>query len=113
MIPDKRQQILTAHAAFICQVVEFSQNSDRKAEFETNKTRRWPDIIRGGQEIHTPPDVWGEETTGYMQGVAGSPGVVTGADYQSLVERFIAEDPLVERRQQLFEAVQRSEVGIS
>jgi len=34
MYPDKRQQLLTAHAAFICQVVELSQNRDRQAEFE-------------------------------------------------------------------------------
>ena len=34
MLPDKRQQLLTAHAAFICQVVKFSQSRDRRAEFE-------------------------------------------------------------------------------
>ncbi|MSP14050.1 MAG: hypothetical protein EXR62_13985 [Chloroflexi bacterium] len=55
-----------------------------RAEFEINRQRPWPDIIRGNQEIyrteghdteHTPPVVAGE---GELRGVAGSPGVVTG-----------------------------------
>ena len=34
-IPDQQQQIIQTHAAFICQVVEFSQNPDRARELET------------------------------------------------------------------------------
>jgi pyruvate,water dikinase len=54
------------------------QVRDRRAEFETNKSRRWPDIIRGGQEVHTAPVASGDAPPGHLQGVAGSPGVVTG-----------------------------------
>lgn len=55
MIPDKRQQILTAHAAFICQVVEFSQNRDRQAEFEelmsTAEQHGWKNLVQAVREI--------------------------------------------------------------
>jgi hypothetical protein len=55
MLPDKRQQILTAHAAFICQVVEFSQNRDRQAEFEqlmqTAEQHGWSSLVAAIREI--------------------------------------------------------------
>ena len=34
MQPSRDQQIIQAHAAFICQVVEFAQNADARAKFE-------------------------------------------------------------------------------
>jgi len=33
-LPDREQQIITAHAAFICKVVECSQNEGNRAEYE-------------------------------------------------------------------------------
>jgi len=50
----------------------------RRAEFEANKSRPWPDIIRGGQEIYAEAAVPAELAHGQLRGVAGSPGVVTG-----------------------------------
>jgi pyruvate,water dikinase len=50
----------------------------RRAEFETNKSRPWPDIIRGAQEIYAQDSVPAEAVDGQLSGVAGSPGRVTG-----------------------------------
>lgn len=33
-LPERQQQIITTHAAFICQVVELSQNEGRRGEYE-------------------------------------------------------------------------------
>ena len=55
MFPDKKQQLLTAHAAFICQVVEFSQNRDRRAEFEellrSAEQHGWKTLVQAIREI--------------------------------------------------------------
>ncbi|NIM94829.1 MAG: hypothetical protein GTO18_14105 [Anaerolineales bacterium] len=51
---------------------------ERREEFELNKTRHWPDIIRNGQEIYGDTAQPVEITDGAMTGIAGSPGVVTG-----------------------------------
>ena len=45
-----------------------------RAEFETNKKRPWPYIIRGDEEIYAQVEV----AEGDLQGLAGSPGVITG-----------------------------------
>jgi len=50
----------------------------RQAEFEANKGRPWPDIIRGSEEIYAEAAVPAEAAEGQLQGVASSPGVVTG-----------------------------------
>ncbi|MGD8491754.1 MAG: PEP-utilizing enzyme, partial [Anaerolineae bacterium] len=50
----------------------------RREEYETNKSRPWPDIIRDGQEIYAEAAVSTETVEGGLRGVAGSPGVVTG-----------------------------------
>jgi phosphohistidine swiveling domain-containing protein len=49
----------------------------RRAEFEEYKLRPWPDIIRGDQEIYSqgPSE---EGLDGQLQGIASSPGVVSG-----------------------------------
>jgi pyruvate,water dikinase len=49
-----------------------------RAEFEANKGRPWPDVIRGSEEIYAEDGVPVEAAEGQMGGVAGSPGVVTG-----------------------------------
>ncbi|MBL7183958.1 MAG: hypothetical protein ISS50_05875 [Anaerolineae bacterium] len=50
----------------------------RRAEFEANKLRPCPDIIRGSQEIYAEGARPAEATEGQLHGIAGSPGVVTG-----------------------------------
>ena len=50
----------------------------QRAEFEVNKSRPCPDIIRGGQEIYAEDSVPAEGLEGQLGGVAGSAGVVTG-----------------------------------
>lgn len=50
-----------------------------RAEFETNKRRPWPLVIRGSEEIYAEGAMTGaEEVEGQRRGVAGSPGVVSG-----------------------------------
>lgn len=50
----------------------------RQEEFEINKHRAWPDVIRGGREIFSQQASQGKDEAGRLEGVAGSPGVVTG-----------------------------------
>ena len=49
-LPDHEQQIIIAHAAFICEVVACSQNRERRAEFEelmrTASDNGWHDLVR-------------------------------------------------------------------
>jgi pyruvate,water dikinase len=49
-----------------------------RAEFEANKLRPCPDIIRGSQEIYAEGTRPAEASEGQLHGVAASPGVVTG-----------------------------------
>lgn len=52
---------------------------ENRDEFETNKRRPWPVVIRGSEEIYAEGSAAGdEEVEGQRRGVAGSPGVVTG-----------------------------------
>jgi pyruvate,water dikinase len=73
---------------------------ERREEFEINKSRPWPDIIRDGQEIFLDPPVLIETADGSMKGIAGSPGQVTG------VARVI-RDP------QEFEQLQKGEILVA
>jgi pyruvate,water dikinase len=50
----------------------------RRAEYELNKSRPWPDIIRGGRGIFAEAAGPVEQINGQLQGVAGSPGLITG-----------------------------------
>jgi pyruvate,water dikinase len=45
-----------------------------KQEYETNRTKPWPTVIRGDEEIYAHVEV----AEGDLQGIAGSPGVITG-----------------------------------
>jgi pyruvate,water dikinase len=49
-----------------------------RTEFETNKGRAWPVIIRGDEEVYAEGAADDEEVEGGRRGVAGSPGVITG-----------------------------------
>jgi rifampicin phosphotransferase len=50
----------------------------RQEEYETNKHRPWPNVIRGGREEYAQEVELSLDEEGRLQGVAGSPGVVTG-----------------------------------
>ncbi|MFC2046159.1 PEP/pyruvate-binding domain-containing protein [Chloroflexota bacterium] len=50
----------------------------RRAEYELNKSRPWPGIIRHGRGIYAEADGPVEAIDGQLHGVAGSPGLVTG-----------------------------------
>jgi pyruvate,water dikinase len=49
----------------------------RREEFEANKNRPWPNIVRGDQEIY-PEGVAPGSVEGDLHGIAGSPGVIGG-----------------------------------
>ncbi len=49
----------------------------RRAEFEANRLRPWPELVRGGREIYAGGAVAGA-VEGCLEGIAGSPGVITG-----------------------------------
>jgi phosphohistidine swiveling domain-containing protein len=52
--------------------------ADRRAEFEANKGRAWPDIIRGGEELLAEGREAVEVSEGQLGGLGASPGVATG-----------------------------------
>ncbi len=52
--------------------------ASRRAEYETNRTRPWPNIIRGKQEIYAGEGEAAEISGDTLKGVPGSPGLVTG-----------------------------------
>lgn len=50
----------------------------RREELEANRRRSWPNVIRGAQEIYATDNAPVREGIERLDGVAGSPGVVTG-----------------------------------
>jgi pyruvate,water dikinase len=50
----------------------------RREEFEASSSRLWPEIIRDGREIYLDTVEYSSIAEGDLQGVAGSPGIVTG-----------------------------------
>jgi len=50
----------------------------RRLEYEANKVRPWPVIIRGDQEIYSQETFQTQTTLDCLQGISGSPGLVTG-----------------------------------
>jgi phosphohistidine swiveling domain-containing protein len=52
--------------------------AERRAEFEANKGRAWPDIIRGGDELLVEGREAAEISAGQLGGLGASPGVATG-----------------------------------
>ncbi len=56
----------------------FETVHSRRTEYDLNRTRPWPNIIRGGREVFAESGQPLEASEGEVQGVAGSPGLVTG-----------------------------------
>ncbi len=54
-LPDRHQQIITIHAAFICQVVQLSQNEGDRPEYEAllkaAEESGWSDLVRAIRQI--------------------------------------------------------------
>jgi len=51
---------------------------ERRAEFESNRSRAWPDIIRGGEEFRAEGREAARLEEGQAAGLAASPGLATG-----------------------------------
>jgi pyruvate,water dikinase len=52
--------------------------AQRQQEYEANKHRPWPNAIHGEREEYAQVAEQSQDEAGHLQGVAGSPGVVTG-----------------------------------
>jgi phosphohistidine swiveling domain-containing protein len=52
--------------------------AERRAEFEANKGRAWPDIIRGDQELLAEGREAAQISAGQLGGLGASPGLATG-----------------------------------
>lgn len=52
--------------------------TERRREFDQNRSRRSPDVIRGTLEEFVSRPEAGDLADGVLQGIAGSPGVATG-----------------------------------
>ena len=52
--------------------------AERRAEFEANKDRAWPDIIRGAEELRAEGREPVQVSDGQVGGLGASPGVATG-----------------------------------
>jgi pyruvate,water dikinase len=52
--------------------------AQRREEYEANKLRPWPNVIHGEHEEYTQAAEPTQDEAGRLQGVAGSPGVVSG-----------------------------------
>jgi len=51
---------------------------ERRSEFEANKGRAWPDIIRGGEELSAEGRETAVVSEGQLGGLGASPGLATG-----------------------------------
>ena len=76
---DQSEDIYFLTLAEMDEVAERQESAKDKVlkarqEFDANLRRPWPNIIRGEEEIYPQAEI----TEGDLQGVAGSPGVVSG-----------------------------------
>lgn len=92
MYPDKQQQIISTHAAFICQVVEFAGNVDRHAELETLfRTARdagWQRLVRVLEAV-----VKGDRDLNMLSGLDDEDKVIAEAVIRGLQDPNTLPDP--------------------
>ncbi len=92
MFPDKRQQILAAHAGFICQVVEFAANTDRRAEldnlFRTARENGWQRLVSALEEI-----VGGQRDPNRLRGLDEEDQIIAEAVLRGLQDPATLPDP--------------------
>lgn len=92
MLPDKKQQLRTAHAAFICQVVEYSQSRDRRAEFDellrTAEQHGWQRLVGAIREMAK-----GRRDPGVYLGLDEEDQVIAEAILQGLQDPATLPDP--------------------
>ena len=91
-LPDHEQQIITAHAAFICEVAACSQNRDRTAEFEalmkTATDNGWTDLARAIRMI-----VAGQRDVSAIQGLDLEDRVIAEAIMRGIQNPATLPDP--------------------
>lgn len=91
-LPDHENQIITAHAAFICQVVACSQNRDRVAEFEELMkmavNNGWHNLVRAIRSI-----VAGQREISAIQGLDMEDRVIAEAIMRGIQNPATLPDP--------------------
>lgn len=92
MLPDKRQQLLTAHAAFICQAVEFSQSHARQADFaqlmQSAEQHGWKTLVQAIRDIAK-----GRRDPGVYQGLDEEDQFIAEAVLQGIQDPSTLPDP--------------------
>ena len=92
MLLDKRHQILATHAAFICQVVEFAGNADRRTELDTllrtAKDGGWQNLVSALEEI-----IKGRRDPHLLRGLDEEDQVIAEAVLRGLQDPSTLPDP--------------------
>lgn len=93
-LPERHQQIITMHAAFICQVVQFSQNEENRPEFETllksAEENGWSNLVKAIRQI-----VAGQREMSAIRGLDEEDQVVAEAIMRGLQDSTTLPDPNV------------------
>lgn len=91
-LPERHQQIITMHAAFICQVVQFSQNEENRPEFETllksAEENGWSNLVKAIHQI-----VAGQREMSAIRGLDEEDQVVAEAIMRGLQDPATLPDP--------------------
>lgn len=91
-LPERQQQIVTTHAAFICQVVELSQNDGRRAEYEAllqaAQENGWHKLVYAIRQI-----VAGRRDLNALQELDEEDQVIADAIMQGLQNPLTLPDP--------------------
>ena len=91
-LPERHQQIITMHAAFICQVVQFSQNEENRPEFETllmsAEENGWSSLVKAIRQI-----VAGQREMSAIRGLDEEDQVVAEAIMRGLQDPTTLPDP--------------------
>ncbi|MES9856522.1 MAG: hypothetical protein ABW166_07975 [Sedimenticola sp.] len=91
-LPDRHQQIITIHAAFICQVVQLSQNEGDRPEYEAllkaAEESGWSDLVRAIRQI-----VAGQRDMSAIGGLDEEDQVVAEAIMRGLQNSATLPDP--------------------
>lgn len=91
-LPDRHQQIITMHAPFICQVVQFSQNETHRPEYEallkSAAENGWSDLVKAIRLI-----VAGQREMSAIRGLDEEDQVIAEAIMRGLQDPSTLPDP--------------------
>jgi hypothetical protein len=91
-LPEKHQQIITMHAAFICQVVQFSQSPEHRSEYEqllkSAEENGWRGLVQAIRQI-----VAGQREMGLIGGLDKEDRVIAEAIMRGLQNPATLPDP--------------------